>query len=66
MKIRISLIQQTTIIDLFQQYIAESSTVLTCYEDSLGRTDKSFYFAEYACNYTREMWDSGNFSAPSD
>lgn len=48
-------------IDLFRQTIIESGTILTCYEDSAGPTNKNFKFAETTCNYTQEMWDSGNF-----
>jgi hypothetical protein len=41
----------------------ESGTVLTCYEDSVGPTNRNFHMAEYACNYTQEMWDSKNYTA---
>ena len=50
-------------LDLFQQVIMESGTVLTCYEDSVGPTNPSYYFAKYACGYTDEMWNSKNFTA---
>jgi hypothetical protein len=49
-------------LDLFQQVILESGTVLTCYEDSLGPTNVSMVYAEWACGYTQEMWNSGNFT----
>jgi hypothetical protein len=49
------------VLDLFQQAIMESGTILTCYEDSVGPTKPSYYFAKYACNYTDEMWNSSNF-----
>ena len=54
------------ILDLFQQAIQESGTVLTSYEDSVGPTDQNFHLAQYACNYTQEMWDSKNFTALKD
>jgi hypothetical protein len=44
----------------------ESGTVLTCYEDSVGPTNQNFLMAQYACNYTQAMWDSGNFTALKD
>lgn len=44
----------------------ESGTVLTCYEDSVGPTDRSFKMAQQACNYTQEMWNSGNFGPLKD
>ena len=44
----------------------ESGTVLTCYEDSVGPTKPSYLMAKYACNYTDEMWNSGNFTALKD
>ena len=44
----------------------ESGTVLTCYEDSVGPTDRNFNFAQNACNYTQEMWNSGNFTTLKD
>ena len=44
----------------------QSGTVLTCYEDSVGPTDRNFNFAQNACNYTQEMWDSGNFTTLKD
>uniref|UniRef100_A0A914CT25 Uncharacterized protein n=1 Tax=Acrobeloides nanus TaxID=290746 RepID=A0A914CT25_9BILA len=52
-------------LDLFQQVIMESGTVLTCY-DAVGPTHPSFYMAKYACNYTDEMWNSGNFGPLKD
>lgn len=41
----------------------ESGTVLTCYEDSVGYTHPSYYMAKYACNYTDQQWNSGDFTA---
>ena len=41
----------------------ESGTVLLCYEDLVGPTARSFNFARLACNYTQEMWNSGNYTA---
>ena len=53
------------ILDLFEQVIMESGTVLTCY-DAVGPTHPSYYMAKYACNYTDEMWNSGNFGPLKD
>jgi hypothetical protein len=41
----------------------ESGTVLTCYEGSVGPTNENYEFAQNACNFTQEMWKSGNFTA---
>ncbi|PAV79572.1 hypothetical protein WR25_23980 [Diploscapter pachys] len=51
---------------LFQQAICESGTVLTCFEGSLGFTNKSFRRASAICNTTQEQWNSKNFTALKD
>ena len=49
-------------LDLFHQGIQESGAVLTNFEDALGPTNRNFEFAQLACNFTQDQWNSGNYS----
>lgn len=40
--------------------------MLTCYEDSVGPTNRLTRFAEYACNFTQAQWQAGNFTTLVD
>ena len=51
-----------TFSDLFQQGIQESGAVLTCFEGAMGPSYRNFYFAQQACNYTTDQWNSGNYN----
>ena len=39
---------------------------MTCLEGSLGLTNQNFEFAHRACNYTVQMWNSGNYNPLKD
>ena len=54
---------KTVSLGLFQQAIQESGTVLTCLEGALGFSGLSYHRAEKLCNYTKEMWNSRNYTA---
>lgn len=53
-------------IDLFHQGIAESGVILSCFEGALGPTYRNYEFARQVCNFTIDMWNSGNYSQLKD
>src|SRR6185312_14230526 len=47
----------------FHQAIQESGAVLFFFEGSLGVFNQNFLFAQEACNYTIDQWNSANYTA---
>lgn len=49
-------------LDLFQQVIQESGSVLTCFEGALGPTNINFAYANKLCGITEDQWNARNYT----
>ncbi|KAE9553012.1 hypothetical protein FO519_003773 [Halicephalobus sp. NKZ332] len=48
--------------NLFQQAIMQSASVMTCFDGSLGFQNTSVQRAETLCNFTRDDWNTRNYT----